>query len=1158
MERKRESEVEMDNLNLAETKIKDNDIDKDKFVDFVHLHVHSEFSLLDGASRVKNLVSYVKNLGMKALAVTDHGTMYGTIAFYQEAKKQGIKPIIGCEVYVAPKSRFDNFEVEGTRYYHLILLAENKQGYQNLIKLVSLANIEGMYYKPRIDKELLRQYHEGLICLSGCMAGEISQMIIRDNAERAEKLVGEYIDIFGKDNYFLEIQNHGIPDETKAAQGIIKIARKLGVKLVATNDSHYTKREDSTFHDVLLCIQTGKTLDDKDRMKFHSDDFYVKSGAQMLELFKDTPDAITNTLEIAERCNVDFEFGHLHLPYFPIPDGLTDVAYLRKLCEERLSNRYAKITEEVTKRLDYELGIIHRMGYDSYFLIVWDFINFARSQNIAVGPGRGSAAGSIVAYVLGITDIDPLKYNLLFERFLNPERVTMPDIDIDFCYIRRDEVIEYVKRRYGEDHVAQIITFGTMAAKGAIRDVGRVMNMPYNDVDKIAKLVPQELGMTLDKALKNSPDLRSLYQEDMQVRKLIDFAKDIEGMPRHSSTHAAGVVIARDPVTDYVPVQVSEGTLVTQYDKDYVEELGLLKMDFLGLRTLTVIADTLENIKNNRGITVDIDHISLDDELTAKMLCKGNTGAVFQLESAGMTTLVKDLHPEGFADLIPVMALYRPGPLGSGMVADFINGRHGKKKVTYVHPELEPILKETFGVILYQEQVMQIVQVLAGFTLGQADILRRAMGKKKHDVLMSQKENFMKGAIKHGLSEKLATTIFDLLLNFADYGFNKSHSAAYALVSWRTAYLKAHYPQEFMAAILTSLMTSNKIGEYIELCKHMGIKILPPDINASRDNFTVDGEGIRFGLAAVKNVGEAALKMIVQIREKDGAFKSLEDFCSRVSSKYANRRALENLVKCGAFDSLGYNRAQNMAILDQAMELGSRKLKDMASGQMDLFGEFTQEPVESMTVPKVDEFSKMEMLGMEKDITGFYITGHPLEEFNAKIENLATIEDMQSMADNRFVSFAGIITKAKRITTKKGDMMCFLEVEDFISSIEVVVFPKVFYDNINYLITDIPVVVRGRINHMDDSTKIIADKVIGIEDYVPEFCIMLKPEQESPEFFSKVTDILHEHSGNCPVYMYFLSSKKMVRGNKEFWIDGSKQVFSELQNLLGKRAVKQR
>lgn len=1147
----------MDNLDLNQETIKQEN-NNDKHIDFVHLHVHSEFSLLDGASRIKDLVSYVKNMGMKALAVTDHGTMYGTIAFYQEAKKQGIKPIIGCEVYVAPKSRFDNFEVEGTRYYHLILLAENKMGYQNLIKLVSLANIEGMYYKPRIDKELLRQYHEGLICLSGCMAGEISQLIIRDNEQRAEKAVLEYIDIFGKDNYFLEIQNHGIDDETKARKGIIKIAKKLGVKLVATNDSHYTKREDSTFHDVLLCIQTGKTLDDKDRMKFHSDDFYVKSGAQMLELFKDTPEAIANTLEIAERCNVDFEFGHLHLPYFPIPDGLTDEQYLRKLCEEKISMRYEDITDEINKRLEYELGIIHRMGYDSYFLIVWDFINFARSQNIAVGPGRGSAAGSIVAYVLGITDIDPLKYNLLFERFLNPKRVTMPDIDIDFCYIRRDEVIEYVKRRYGEDHVAQIITFGTMAAKGAIRDVGRVMNLPYNDVDRIAKLVPQELGMTLDKALKNSPDLRSLYQEDMQVRKLIDFAKDIEGMPRHSSTHAAGVVIARDPVTDYVPVQVSEGTLVTQYDKDYVEELGLLKMDFLGLRTLTVIADTLENIKNNRGISVDIDHISLDDEKTSKMLCKGQTGAVFQLESAGMTTLVKDLHPEGFADLIPVMALYRPGPLGSGMVADFINGRHGKKKVTYIHPALEPILQETFGVILYQEQVMQIVQVLAGFSLGQADILRRAMGKKKHSVLMSQKENFMKGAKEHGLTEKLATTIFDLLLNFADYGFNKSHSAAYALVSWRTAYLKAHYPQEFMAAILTSLMTSNKIGEYIELCKHMGIKILPPDINASRDNFTVDGDGIRFGLAAVKNVGEAALKMIVQIREKDGAFKSLADFCSRVSSKYANRRALENLIKCGAFDSLGYNRAQNMAVLDQAMEMGARKLKDVASGQMDLFGEFTEEPVESVTMPNIAEFTKMEMLTMEKDITGFYITGHPLEEFNDKINNLATIETIKSMGDKKFVSFAGIINKAKRITTKKGDMMCFLEVEDFITSIEVVVFPRTFYDNINYLISDIPVVVRGRTNHIDDDVKIIADKVIGLEEYVPEFCIMLKPEQENPDFFSKVTDILHEHSGKCPVYMYFLSTKKMVKGNKEFWIDGSKQVFEELQNLLGKQAVKQR
>lgn len=1145
-----------DDINLSENKS-----DKIDTIDFVHLHVHTEYSLLDGASRIKNLPAYAKSLGMKSLAITDHGNMYGVIAFYKAAKEEGIKPIIGCEVYVAPKSRFDNFEVENVRYYHLILLAENNKGYQNLVKLVSLANTEGMYYKPRIDKEILRQYHEGLICLSGCIAGEVARMLIQDNPERAEKVVKEYIDIFGKDNYFLEIQNHHIPEEAKANAGLIKLAKKYGIKLVATNDCHYTKREDSDFHDVMLCIQTGSTLDEKNRMKFSSDDFYLKSGKEMQDLFSDVPEALSNTLEIAERCNVDFEFGHLHLPNFPLPEGMTDEQYLRKLCDDKIGNRYQEITTEIQERLNYELDIIHRMGYDSYFLIVWDFINFARSQNIAVGPGRGSAAGSIVAYILGITDIDPLKYSLLFERFLNPERVTMPDIDIDFCYIRRDEVIEYVKRRYGEDHVAQIITFGTMAAKGAIRDVGRVMDVPYAEVDKIAKLVPTELGITLDKALKNSSELRQKYQEDMQVRKLIDFAKDIEGLPRHSSTHAAGVVISKDPVTDYVPVQVSEGTLVTQFDKDYVEQLGLLKMDFLGLRTLTVIADALDNIKTNRGITVDITNIPFEDKLTSDMLCRGETAAVFQMESSGMTTLMKDLQPEGFADLIPLVALYRPGPLGSGMVTDFINGRHGKKEVTYMHPALEPILKETFGVVLYQEQVMQIVQVLAGFTLGQADILRRAMGKKKHAVLMSQKENFMQGTKANGIDNKLAEKIFDLLLNFADYGFNKSHSAAYALVAWQTAYLKAHYPQEFMAAMLTSLMTGNKIGTYIEHCKHMNIKILPPDINASRDNFTVDGESIRFGLAAVKGVGEAALQSIVQLREKDGLFKSLEDFCSRISSKSINKRALENLIKCGCFDSLGYNRAQYMAILDQALEIATRRRKDTASGQLDLFGMLGDDEandVDKINVPNLEEYPKMQILNMEKDITGFYITGHPLEQYQEKIENLSRIEDISSLREHSSVSFAGIISTAKRISTKKGDMMCFLEVEDFVEDIEVVVFPTAFYNNINYLVPDIPVVIRGKVNHTDNGVKILADKITGLDEYTPEICLMIKPEQETEILFANLKEIFHEHSGECPVYMYFTRTKKMIKGNREFWVDGSKTVFEELQKLLGENAVKQR
>lgn len=697
--------------------------------EFVHLHVHTEFSLLDGASRIGELVKRTKELGMPAIAITDHGSMYGVIDFYKAAQKEGIKPIIGCEVYLAPASRFDAFEVDGTRYFHLILLAENNEGYRNLIKLVSLANTEGMYYKPRVDKEILRKHSKGIICLSACIAGEIPQAIIKDNPQHAEELVQEYIDIFGKDNFFIEIQDHGIPEEKRANVGLAELAKKFNIGLVATNDLHYTNKRDSAFHDVLLCIQMNKTVDDEMRMKFFSDEFYLKSPEEMGLLFDSYEGALSNTVKIAERCNVDFEFGHLHLPNFPLPAGMTDERYLRQLCEERILKRYKEETTQIRERLEYELSVIKKMGYDSYFLIVWDFIKYAREHKIAVGPGRGSAAGSIVAYLLAITDIDPLKYDLLFERFLNPERVTMPDIDIDFCYIRREEVIEYVKRQYGADHVAQIITFGTMAAKGAIRDVGRALNMTYGEVDRIAKMIPTELGITLDKALKMNAELKAAYNEEEPVKRLIDFARDVEGLARHSSTHAAGIVIARDPLTEYVPIQVSDGTLVTQYDKDRVEELGLLKMDFLGLRTLTVISDCLDHIKANRGIDLDLDSIPLEDEKTSQMLCAGATGGVFQMESSGMTTLVKDLRPTGFADLIPLVALYRPGPLGSGMVTDFINGRHGKKEVTYMHPLLEPILQETFGVVLYQEQVMQIVQTLAGFTLGQADLLRRAIGK---------------------------------------------------------------------------------------------------------------------------------------------------------------------------------------------------------------------------------------------------------------------------------------------------------------------------------------------------------------------------------------------------------------------------------------------
>ena len=1124
---------------------------------FAHLHVHTEFSLLDGASRIKNLVTAVKELGMDSVAITDHGVMYGTIDFYKECLKQGVKPIIGCEVYLAPGSRKERQEINGVKYYHLILLAENQTGYRNLVQLVSLANIEGMYYKPRVDKELLKKYHEGIICLSACVAGEIPRALIQGNKAKAESLVQEYLNIFGKDNFFLEIQNHGLAEERISNAGLVELAQKYNIGLVATNDCHYVSRADSEFHDILLCIQMGKTIADPARMRFNSDDYYVKSPAEMAELFKDYPEAIANTEKIAARCQVDFEFGHIQLPYYPIPSQYADdEAYLRALCEQALPDRYPKSSEAVIKRLDYELSIIHRMGYDSYFLIVWDFINYSRQHGIGVGPGRGSAAGSIVAYLLGITNLDPLKYELLFERFLNPDRVTMPDIDIDFDYIQRSKVIDYVKERYGYDHVAQIVTFGTMAAKGAVRDVGRVLNMPYSQVADIAKLIPNELKITLDKALKESADFRKLYDSDADVKKLIDLARKIEGLPRHSSTHAAGVVIARNPLTDYLPVAVSEGTLVTEFDKDHVEELGLLKMDFLGLRTLTVINDTIANIKKNRQEVIDINAIPLADELTADMLCAGKTGAVFQMESSGMTNLVKDLAPRNFADLIPTVALYRPGPLGSGMVEDFIGGRHGTKEVTYMHPLLEPILKETFGVVLYQEQVMQIVQVLAGFSLGQADLLRRAMGKKKHDILLAQKENFLKGCAQNQIDADLATTIFDLLTHFADYGFNKSHSAAYALVAWQTAYLKAHYPAEFMAAMLTSIMDTQKVPRYIELARRMELEILPPDINASMANFSVDHEAIRFGLAAVRNVGDAAIASIVEARQADGRFKSLLDFCKRIDTSTINKRMLESLIKCGAFDSLGAKRSQLLAIMDAAMSEAQREKRDAMNGQLGLFGEDIGETY-ALKLPDIPEASMPERLNWEKENTGFYITGHPLDEFRASLKNLPTIEFIQhgGVKDKQVVRIGGMVTEAKRITTRKGDTMCFLTIEDYTERLEVTVFPRVFYVNTAVLVPDMPLIIQGRVDVDDDAgVKLLADKVWNLKEYKSEYYLKLSATA-ADEVKQELKELIKKHAGDHTIYLHQGSWRKL---SAEYRLDDSEETMQALIALLGKESVKKR
>jgi DNA polymerase-3 subunit alpha len=1128
---------------------------------FVHLHCHTEYSLLDGACRISELIKRTKELGMDAIAITDHGSMYGTIEFYKEAQKQGIKPIIGCEVYVAPQSRFTKNAVEGESYYHLILLAENNQGYRNLIELVSRGYTEGFYYKPRIDGELLKTYSEGLICLSACIAGEIPALLLKGDYEGAEKLVLEYRNIFGPENFFLELQDHGLPEQKTVNGQLVALAAKFGLGLVATNDLHYIDQKDSECHDVLLCIQMGKTVDDAGRMRFPNDEFYLKSPEQMAKLFGEYPEALANTRAIAARCNVEFPFGQHFLPEFPVPDGLSADEYLRKLCEEKLPQHYSSPGPDVGSRLDYELATITSMGFASYFLIVWDFINYARENDIPVGPGRGSAAGSIVAYLLGITDIDPLKYGLLFERFLNPERVTMPDIDIDFCYVRRGKVIEYVAQRYGADHVAQIITFGTMAAKAAIRDVGRALNMSYNEVDRIAKMVPNELGMTLEKAMAVNPELSNAYQAEASVQKLMDLARAVEGLPRHASTHAAGLVISKEPLTHYVPLQTSsDGFLTTQYDKDRVEEIGLLKMDLLGLRTLTVIGDAVELIKTNRTIKVDMEAIPLDDAETCAMLTRGDTAGVFQMESSGMTNLVKDLRPESFTDLIPLVALYRPGPLGSGMVSDFINGRHGKRKVTYLHPLLEPILKDTFGVILYQEQVMQIASALGGFTLGQADLLRRAMGKKKHDVLVAQRDRFMQGASARGIDDKLAKTVFELMEHFADYGFNKSHSAAYALVAYQTAYLKAHYPQEFMAALLSSVMgTNEKIGFYIEECRRMGIAVLPPDINASHASFSVDGSAIRFGLAAVKNVGENAIENLTSARVKEGKFTSIVDFCTKVDLRVVNKRVIESLVKCGAFDSLLVRRAQLLAVLDQAVDTAVVRQKDKASGQVGLFGEETLSDIQDIILPDIEEMPKNQLLALEKEMTGFYVTGHPLDQYRGKLKHFPGIGELatEKFRDGQVIRVGGLISSSKHITTKTGGMMCFFTLEDFTSQIEVVVFPRVFEKNGRIIMSDAAVVVTGKLNVNEEGAKILADHIVafGEVEANQEVRLKIRKDQENENIFSTLKTIFSQYRGSATVYMHLVDSRRVIKTERQFWIDPSPAAVEALTKVLGKGNV---
>lgn len=1115
---------------------------------FVHLHVHTEYSLLDGAARINDLLDAAKNFGMTSLAITDHGTMYGVIDFYKAAQKRGIKPIIGCEVYVAPQSRFDREKTDGVKYFHLILLAENNTGYKNLIKLASLAGTEGFYYRPRVDKEILRKYHDGLIALSACVVGEIPCAIIKEDFSHAKELIQEYVEIFGRENFFLEIQNHGLEDERKVRDALKKFSVELNIPLVATNDSHYVRREDSEFHDLLLCMQTNKTIHDRQRLKFPSDDYYLKSAAQMREIFSDTPDACDNTLKIAERCNVTIDFGKFQMPEFPLPENYSNAAdYLSDLCYKKIFERYETLTDEIKTRLDYELKIIHDMGYDGYFLIVWDFINFARQEKIPVGPGRGSAAGSLVAYVLEITELDPLKYNLLFERFLNPERVTLPDIDIDLCYIRRDEVIEYVRERYGLEHVSQIATFGTLAAKAAIRDVARVLEVSYAESSRLVKMIPNVLNISLDDALKKSKDLRGEYDKNPDSRRIIDFAKKLEGLPRHLSVHAAGVVISKLPLDEIVPLQNANGAIVTQYDKDKIEELGLLKMDFLGLRTLTICAAALKNIKKTRGIEIELSKISLRDETTAKMLSAGETGAIFQMESAGMTALVKELRPEGFEDLIPTVALYRPGPLGSGMVEDFIAGRHGRKVKEYLHPKLEPILKETFGVILYQEQVMQIVQTLAGFTLGQADILRRAMGKKKADILLAQKENFLQGCESHGVEKSLAEKIFELLSHFADYGFNKSHSAAYGLLAWQMAYLKAHYPAEFMAAMMSGTQDANKVTTYIEIARRMGIKVLAPDINLSAAQFTIDNGAIRFGLSAIKTVGEVATESIIYERERGGDFKSLADFCSRVDLKSFVRRGLENLIKCGAFDGYNKRRTALLAALDSAIATGLKLRMERHSGAINLFGE-TEYTDSVEEIPDIRERPKTEILAWEKETLGFYLSGHPLDEFREKFSTLTkSAEILDGKFSNKRVKVGGLITDVRQLTTKRGDTMAYLKLEDFDGVIDVTIFPNVFYQTRNVAQIDNIVVIEGRADNSSDPIQIIAEKVTPAKDYAADFWITIPARLDNPATLDDLKKIFNEHAGTGRVFLNRNGVwKKIVKQ-----ISDSSDLREKLKNLLG-------
>lgn len=1082
--------------------------------DFVHLHVHTEYSLLDGANRIPALIERAAEFGMKSIAITDHGVMYGVIEFYKTALKNGIKPILGCEVYTARRTRFDKQPGIDADQGHLVLLAKNNEGYKNLMKIVSAGFTEGFYYKPRIDTDILRQYSSGIIAMSACLSGDIPTAILEGDYKKARQKALEFNEIFGQGNFYLELQNNGIEDQNLVNQSLVKLSRETGIPLVATNDAHYLRREDSKAHEVLLCIQTGKKMTDEDRMKFNSDELYVKSQEEMASAFRNIPEAIENTVRIAEMCNVELEFNKLHLPEYDVPEGKDPFDYLHGLCVEGLHRIYGEDASkpEYTGRLEYELQVIRQMGYVDYFLIVWDFIKYSKDNGIMVGPGRGSAAGSLTAYCLGITSIDPLKYNLLFERFLNPERVTMPDIDIDFCYVRRPEVIDYVVRKYGKDRVAQIITFGTMAARAAIRDVGRALDIPYGEVDIIAKMIPMQIGMNIQKAMELNPELKIKYEEDDKARELIDTAMLLEGMPRHASTHAAGVLISKDPVTEYVPLQKNDENVTTQFPMGTLEELGLLKMDFLGLRTLTVIRDAKDLIYKNHGIRLDMDKLDMDDPEVYKMIGEGRTTGVFQLESAGMTQFMKDLQPASLEDIIAGISLYRPGPMDS--IPKYIRNKNNPGEITYEHPLLEGILDVTYGCMVYQEQVMQIVRELAGYSYGRSDLVRRAMAKKKHEVMLKERENFIhgivdesgnivvKGAVRNGVDEKTANRIFDEMIDFASYAFNKSHAAAYAVVAYQTAWLRRYYPVEFMAATLNSFLgSSDRISHYVHECKQMGIEVLPPDVNESDIMFTVVNGKIRFGMAAVKNVGESAVSELIQDRIEKGLFKGFGDFCERIGPRDFNKRCVESLIKCGAFDSFGVFRSKMMAVYEKLLEGAQQSKKSKVDGQLSLFeipGDLKDmSPEESY--PELNEFSPKMLLAMEKEMLGLYVSGHPLKEYEKEIEEQVTlysydlgdtpsegmdasegsmVQGDKSLADGMLVTVGGIITEKKTKTTKSNNLMAFITLEDLFGSMEVIVFPTILTRYSALLVNENAVFIDGRISiKEEEQPKIICDSV---------------------------------------------------------------------------------